>query len=122
MSDTPLVPEHEAAIRARLAAISGTNWRMRARQPGNQYWTAILCDIFEIKGLVMAVVRDHRPVNILHPFEVSEPNAEFIAAAPDDVRVLLAEVERLRAEMRAASEELKGSYFGRAVERVRGWP
>ena len=81
MSDEPLSAEHEAAIRARLAAITPPPWHWDTSDPK---WNHLANDTFH---------------SVLFSLGVLENNAHFIAAAPDDVRVLLAEIERLRAEL-----------------------
>ncbi len=104
MGMTPSDDDRLAAIRARLGAATPGPWRYQpgGREPLGQ-WSTILLEEGLLQGLVLAEVANKS----WGQGSYNPANAAFIAAAPDDVRWLLAEVERLRADYATVTAEMK---------------
>lgn len=94
-----LTPDHEAAIRARLAAISKWPWRKSV----NSIWGSDDSD----DGWLADILKDD--------------DLDFAIAAPTDIAALLVEIDALRAEMITVRGELLSGNQYAAATRMRGW-
>lgn len=109
MHEIYLATEHSG----RRFVMQFARWGMHSAQPLFQVRTP--------RGGIMTYVRDLvryevRPPPGENPYRydvdgINHPDADAIAAAPEDVRVLLDEVDRLRDELRRISERTcRGTY------------
>ncbi len=88
----PMTPERQAEIEARLEAATPGPWSS-SREDMDSYIPSTDGDT----NLVVFVYRDpHERIPVMGGSE--RPDARLIAAAPTDIRDLLAEVSRLRGE------------------------
>jgi len=99
-----MTDEELQAIRARVEAATPGPWKVEGRHPSYSP------DRFQVDGIVTAYDDPERadfprPIQIVETDSGCYPpylaDAEFIAQARTDVPALLAEVERLRAELHA---------------------
>lgn len=95
--------ERERAIEARVNAATPGEWRIRPYH-NQQTWVMICADIGGVNDIVIADVQDRT----LYPDGAN--NAEFIAAAPADIRYLLARVRELEAALAKTDTVIEGVY------------
>lgn len=99
----PLTEERLAEIRERAEAASPGPW-----ERGLNEWAVQISSVFWGDGRLLAEMNILNEADMVDPvaYERSEPNAEFIAHAREDVPWLLAEVVRLMAEREAREAAL----------------
>lgn len=105
--EQPLSEDEIAAIRARLDAATPGPWEVKYHHPAkNEYpYSPYIIAIGPLEASGDGMEVDY------HEIDAPAAAVEFIAHAPDDIRRLIAEVRRLRAENADLHQQLAATVF-----------